>query len=58
MVMAAPTTENLERLAALLADGLRVPIQGTYELTQAPEALSSLGTTPHPRQARDPHPMT
>jgi hypothetical protein len=44
MVMAAPTTENLERLAALLADGLRVPIQGTYELTQAPEALTSLGT--------------
>ena len=44
MVMAAPTTENLERLAALLADGLRVPIQGTYELTQAPQALTSLAT--------------
>lgn len=31
--MAAPTPENLERLARLLADGTaRVPIQATYEL--------------------------
>lgn len=46
MVMAAPTPENLERLARLLADGtLRVPIQATYELAQAPDALSALGTT-------------
>jgi NADPH:quinone reductase len=46
MVMAAPTPENLERLARLLADGtLRVPIQATYELEQAPDALSALPTT-------------
>src|SRR4051812_32759944 len=43
MIMAAPTPENLERLARLLADGtLRVPIQATYELAQAPEALAAL----------------
>jgi NADPH2:quinone reductase len=42
-VMAAPTPENLQRLGALLADGtLRVHIQTTYELPQAPEALSAL----------------
>ena len=46
MVMAAPTPENLERLAGLLADGtLRVPIQATYELAEAPDALTALGTT-------------
>jgi NADPH2:quinone reductase len=46
MVMAAPTPENLERLARLLADGtLRVHVQATYELAQAPDALSALGTT-------------
>jgi NADPH:quinone reductase-like Zn-dependent oxidoreductase len=45
-VMAAPTTENLERLAGLLADGaLHVPIQTTYELAQAADALTALGTT-------------
>jgi len=43
MVMAAPTAENLQRLGALLADGtLRVPVQATYELAQAPEALTAL----------------
>jgi NADPH:quinone reductase-like Zn-dependent oxidoreductase len=43
MVMAAPTPENLQRLGALLADGtLRVPVQATYPLEQAPEALSVL----------------
>jgi NADPH2:quinone reductase len=43
MIMAAPTTENLERLAGLLADGtLRVPIQATYQLAQAPDALGAL----------------
>src|SRR3954468_16913249 len=43
MVMAAPTGENLQRLGALLADGtLRVPIQATYPLAQAPEALTAL----------------
>jgi len=44
-VMATPTTENLERLAGLLADGLRVPIQQTYDLAQAPDALAALGAT-------------
>jgi NADPH:quinone reductase len=42
-VMATPSRENLQRLGALLADGtLRIPIQGTYEHAQAPEALSAL----------------
>jgi NADPH:quinone reductase len=46
MIMAAPTPENLERLARLLADGtLRVPIQATYELAQGPDALAALATT-------------
>jgi NADPH:quinone reductase-like Zn-dependent oxidoreductase len=46
LVMAAPTPENLERLAHLLADGtLRVHIQDTYELTQAPDALTALAAT-------------
>jgi NADPH2:quinone reductase len=46
MVMAAPTPENLERLAGLLADGtLRVPIQATYELAQAPDTLTALAKT-------------
>jgi NADPH2:quinone reductase len=45
-VMAAPTPENLQRLARLLADGtLRVSIQATYELAQAHEALTELATT-------------
>jgi NADPH:quinone reductase len=42
-VMAAPSLGNLERLAALLADGrLQIPVQATYELAEAPEALSAL----------------
>src|SRR3954464_1166033 len=42
-VMATPTVENLQRLGALLADGtLRVPVQATYDLAQAPEALGAL----------------
>jgi NADPH:quinone reductase len=46
MVMAAPTPENLERLARLLADGtLRVNVQATHELAQAPDALTALPTT-------------
>ena len=46
MVMSAPTPENLERLGGLLADGtLRVPVQETYELPQAPDALIALATT-------------
>jgi NADPH:quinone reductase len=43
MVMAAPRPENLQRLGALLADGtLRIPVQATYELAQAPDALVAL----------------
>ncbi len=43
MVMAAPTADNLQRLGALLADGtLRVSVQATYDLAQAPEALTAL----------------
>ena len=45
-VMAAPTPENLQRLARLLSDGtLRVPVQETYELAQAPGALRALATS-------------
>ena len=41
--MAAPTTENLERLGALLAGGtLRVPVHETYDLAHAPDALGAL----------------
>src|SRR5215207_1570264 len=43
MVVAAPTAENLQRLGQLLADGtLRVPVQATYPLEHAPEALTAL----------------
>ena len=42
-VMATPSPENLQRLAALLSDGtLRIPVHATYELAQAPEALGAL----------------
>jgi NADPH2:quinone reductase len=45
-VIAVPTRENLERLGGLLADRrLRVPVQATYELAQAPDALAALGTS-------------
>jgi NADPH:quinone reductase-like Zn-dependent oxidoreductase len=44
-VMAMPTQDNLERLGRLLEDGtLRVPIQDTYNLDQAGEALGALAT--------------
>jgi NADPH:quinone reductase-like Zn-dependent oxidoreductase len=44
-VMAVPSPENLERLGQLLDAGtLRVPIQGTYGLDQAGEALQAFGT--------------
>jgi NADPH:quinone reductase-like Zn-dependent oxidoreductase len=43
MVIAAPTRENLERLGGMLADGtLRLPVQATYELAEAPDALTAL----------------
>src|SRR5215212_7606926 len=43
-VMAMPAPEHLRRLAQLLEAGtLRVPIQRTYELDQAPDALRALG---------------
>ena len=42
-VMSSPSPENLRRLGALLADGsLRIPVQATYELASAPEALAAL----------------
>jgi NADPH:quinone reductase len=44
-VGAVPSPENLERLGRLLEAGtLRVPIQSTYGLDQAGEALGALGT--------------
>ena len=44
--MAVPSTENLQRLGALLADeSLRVPVQATYTLAQAPEALAARAAT-------------
>jgi NADPH2:quinone reductase len=46
-VGALPGRENLERLAGLLADGtLTVPIQASYPLAQADQALKAL-TTQH-----------
>jgi len=45
-VMAEPTPANLERLGELLETGaLRVPIQRTYRLDQAGEALQALPAT-------------
>src|SRR5215208_6508389 len=46
MIMAAPTTENLDRVAQLLDSGtLKVPVQATYELDRSAEALQAIGTT-------------
>ena len=43
MVMGPPTGENLQRLGTLLADGtLRIPVEETYTLAQAAEALAAL----------------
>jgi NADPH:quinone reductase len=48
-VMAAPTPEILACIAQHLADGtLTIPIQHTYELSRAPEALQALASD-HPR---------
>ncbi len=45
-VMASPTPHNLQRLAALLADGnVRIPVQATYDFAEAPEALTALAST-------------
>lgn len=45
-IMAEPTPANLQRLAELLDTGtLRVPIQRSYRLEQAGEALQALSTT-------------
>ena len=45
-VGAVPSPENLQRLGGLLESGtLRVPIQRTYSLEQAGEALQALPTT-------------
>ena len=43
-VMAVPAAATLERLAGLLGDGtLRVPLQASYPLAQADQALKALG---------------
>jgi NADPH:quinone reductase len=43
-VVTAPSPEILGRIAQHLADGtLKVPIQQTYDLAQAPDALQALG---------------
>jgi NADPH:quinone reductase-like Zn-dependent oxidoreductase len=43
-VMAVPAAATLERLAGLLADGtLRVPIQASYPMAEADQALKDLG---------------
>lgn len=45
-IMARPTPENLERMAQLLdAGAVRVPIQRSYGLEHAGDALQALGTT-------------
>ncbi len=45
-LVAQPTPENLQRLAELLDDGtLRVPIQNSYELARAGEALAAFRST-------------
>jgi NADPH:quinone reductase len=45
-VMAAPAQEILGRIAQHLADGtLKVPVQQTYDLAQAPDALEALRAT-------------
>lgn len=42
----APSRELLDRIAQLLADGtITVPIQQTFDLAQAPEALTALTTS-------------
>jgi NADPH:quinone reductase len=43
-VMAVPAAATLDRVAGLLADGtVRVPIQASYPLAQADQALEALG---------------
>ena len=43
--MAVPSPENIERVGRLLADGtLSVPVQDTFGLDRAPEALAVLGS--------------
>jgi NADPH:quinone reductase len=45
-LVAQPTPENLQRLAELLDDGtLRVPIQNSYELAHAGQALAAFQST-------------
>ena len=46
MVMAQPTTTSLDRVAQLLDSGaLKVPVQDTYPLDRATEALQALATS-------------
>jgi NADPH:quinone reductase-like Zn-dependent oxidoreductase len=58
MIMAAPTPENLERLARLVADGtLRVPIQATRARAGARRARRAAHNA-HAGQGRDPRSVT
>ena len=42
----AATRESLDRIAQLLADGtMKVPVQQTFDLAQAPEALGAISTS-------------
>jgi NADPH2:quinone reductase len=43
-VMAQPTRDNLERVAELVAGGLKVPVQETYAFDRAQDALQALAT--------------
>jgi hypothetical protein len=54
MIMAAPTPENLERLARLLADGtLRVPIQGDARARAGARRPRRAAHNAHAWQSRD-----
>jgi NADPH2:quinone reductase len=43
-VMAQPTRDNLERVAELVAGGLKVPVQETYAFDRDQDALQALAT--------------
>jgi NADPH:quinone reductase len=45
MVMAAPTKENLDRAQLLDSGAVKVPVQGSYPLERATEALQALATS-------------
>jgi NADPH:quinone reductase len=62
-LMATPSPDNLQRLGALIADGtLRIPIQATDELAQAPAAsvrwLANIPRASSPFESAKPHSKT